>query len=198
MRPSRTGRARRPRGSSRSRTSGRRRRPSSTQPTGSPTTPPGRCASRSTATTERSTSNATSSTSRRARWRRSLRPTRTSPGSTTSGSSRTWSGARPCLRPERARAAVTAADNLRVRAVGRLPARVHTKLLVAFVGPGLLVVVVAVLGLRLLGESNDRVVSLGGLQERAAAYGTLRSDARHVRQLLAGTLGRDYCKVLAG
>src|SRR3954467_4552927 len=93
---------------------------------------------------------------------------------------------------------MTPDDNPLVRAVGRLPARVHTKLLVAFVGTGLLVVVVAVLGLRLLGESNDRVVSLGGLQERAAAYGTLRSDARHVRQLLAGNVGRDYCKVLAG
>ncbi len=93
---------------------------------------------------------------------------------------------------------MTPDDNPLVRAVGRLPARVHTKLLVAFVGTGLLVVVVAVLGLRLLGESNDRVVTLGGLQERAAAYSTLRSDARHVRLLLMGNVGRDYCKVLAG
>ncbi len=82
-----------------------------------------------------------------------------------------------------------------VRAVGRLPARVHTKLLVAFVGTALLVVVVAVLGLRLLGESNERVDTLGTLQERAFAYGKLRSDALHVRLLLNGNVGGDFYKV---
>ena len=68
------------------------------------------------------------------------------------------------------------AGNPLVRAVGRVPAGVHAKLLVAFVGTALLVVVVAVLGLRLLGQSNERVGTLGTLQERAAAYGKLRSD----------------------
>jgi hypothetical protein len=72
-----------------------------------------------------------------------------------------------------------------VRAVGRVPAGVHAKLLVAFVGTALLVVVVAVLGLRLLGQSNERVETLGTLQERAAAYGKLRSDTNHIRVLLA-------------
>ena len=62
-----------------------------------------------------------------------------------------------------------------------MPAGVHAKLLVAFVGTALLVVVVAVLGLRLLGQSNERVETLGTLQARAAAYGKLRSDTRHVR-----------------
>ena len=89
-------------------------------------------------------------------------------------------------------------DNPLVRAAGRLPARVHTKLLVAFVGTAFLVVIVAILGLRLLGESNDRVVTLGGLQERAAAYGKLESDAKHVRLLLAGSVGSDFYKILAG
>ena len=67
-------------------------------------------------------------------------------------------------------------DNPLVRAVGRLPAKVHTKLLIAFVGTAVLVVAVGVLGLRVLGQSNDRVASLGALQERASAYGKLQSD----------------------
>jgi len=76
-------------------------------------------------------------------------------------------------------------DNPLVRAVGRLPARVHTKLLVAFVGTAVLVVAVGLLGLRVLGQSNNRVVRLGALQERAFAYGKLKSDAFNVRRLLA-------------
>jgi signal transduction histidine kinase len=77
------------------------------------------------------------------------------------------------------------ADNPLVRAVGRVPAGVHVKLLVAFVGTALLVVVVGVLGLRLLGQSNERMETLGTLQVRAAAYAQLRSDASHVRLLLS-------------
>ena len=73
------------------------------------------------------------------------------------------------------------ADNPLVRAVGRVPAGVHVKLLVAFVGTALLVVVLGVLGLRLLGQSNERVETLGTLQVRAFSYGKLRSDASHVR-----------------
>ena len=87
------------------------------------------------------------------------------------------------------------ADNPLVRAVGRLPAGVHAKLLVAFVGTALLVVVLGILGLRLLGQSNERVETLGTLQERAFAYGQLRSDAGHVRGLLAENVGSDYYKV---
>ena len=90
---------------------------------------------------------------------------------------------------------LSAASDPLVRAVGRLPARVHTKLLVAFVGTALLVVVVAVLGLRLLGQSNERVEALGALQERAFAYGKLQSDAAHVRLLLSGSVGEDFYRV---
>ena len=90
------------------------------------------------------------------------------------------------------------ADNPLVRAVGRLPAGVHAKLLVAFVGTALLVVVLGVLGLRLLGQSNERVETLGTLQERAFAYGKLRSDAQDVRGLLAQNVGGDYYKVFGG
>jgi signal transduction histidine kinase len=87
------------------------------------------------------------------------------------------------------------ASNPLVRAVGRMPAGVHVKLLVAFVGTALLVVVVGVLGLRLLGQSNERVATLGTLQVRAFAYGKLRSDTLHVRLLLAQNVGGDFFKV---
>jgi signal transduction histidine kinase len=87
------------------------------------------------------------------------------------------------------------AGNPLVRAVGRVPAGVHAKLLVAFVSTALLVVVVGVLGLRLLGQSNERVEALGTLQVRAFAYGKLRSDTGHVRLLLAQVVGGDFYKV---
>jgi signal transduction histidine kinase len=86
-------------------------------------------------------------------------------------------------------------DNPLVRAVGRLPARVDTKLLVAFGGTAVLVVVVGLLGLRVLGQSNDRVARLGALQQRASAYGKLQSDASHVRLLLAENVERDFYRV---
>src|SRR6266511_4076469 len=86
-------------------------------------------------------------------------------------------------------------DNHLVRAVDRLPARVHTKLLVAFVGTAGLVVVVGLLGLRVLGQSNDRVGRLGALQKQAFAYGLLQSDASHVRLLLAQNVATDFYKV---
>ncbi|HEY7731186.1 MAG TPA: HAMP domain-containing sensor histidine kinase [Gaiellaceae bacterium] len=87
-------------------------------------------------------------------------------------------------------------DNPVVRAVGRLPARVHSKLLVAFVGTAALVVAVGLLGLRVLGQSNERTASLAALQERAFAYGKLQSDAYHVRLLLAANVSGDYYALL--
>ena len=88
------------------------------------------------------------------------------------------------------------ADNPLVRSVGRVPAGVHVKLLVAFVGTALLVVAVAMLGLRLLGQSNERMATLGKIEERASAYGALRSDALHVRGLLSENVGSDFHKVV--
>ena len=82
------------------------------------------------------------------------------------------------------------ADNPLVQAVGRIPAGMHAKLLVAFAGIALLVVV-----LRLLGQSNERVETLGTLQQRAFAYGKLQSDVRHVRTLWAQSVGGDYYTV---
>src|SRR6266702_1843464 len=86
------------------------------------------------------------------------------------------------------------ADNPLVRAVGRLPVRVHAKLLVAFVCTALLVVAVGLLGLRVLGQANTRAERLGGLQKHAFAYGQLQSDAVHVRQLLAENVAADFYK----
>ena len=84
-----------------------------------------------------------------------------------------------------------------VRAVGRLPARVHTKLLIAFVGTALLLVAVGVSGLRVLADSNDRVEQLGALQKRASAYGKLRSES-DVRPLLAENVDPDFYTVNPG
>ena len=86
-------------------------------------------------------------------------------------------------------------DNLVVRGVGRLPAKVHTKLLIAFAGIAALVIVVGVLGLRVLGQSNDRAARLGVLQGRALAYGKLESDARAIRRILNENPGPDFYKV---
>jgi signal transduction histidine kinase len=86
---------------------------------------------------------------------------------------------------------LSSGDNALVRAVGRLPAKVHTKLLVAFVGTAVLVVAVGLLGLRVLGQSNDRAGRIGSLQERAFEYGKLQSRTQIVREALAenGTQG---------
>jgi signal transduction histidine kinase len=86
-------------------------------------------------------------------------------------------------------------DNPLVRAVAGLPAGVHTKLLVAFVGTAVLVVAVAVLGLRVLVQSNARMETLGQLQERAFVYGKLQSDVYHVRLLLAENVASDFYRL---
>jgi signal transduction histidine kinase len=85
-----------------------------------------------------------------------------------------------------------------VRAVGRLPAKIHTKLLIAFLGTSVLLVTVGLLGQRVLGQSNDRVGSLGALQERAFGYGQLQRDAWHVRALLAQNVGDAFYDVWPG
>jgi signal transduction histidine kinase len=90
-------------------------------------------------------------------------------------------------------------ENPVVRAVGRVPAGVHAKLLVAFVGTAVLVVAVGLLGLRVLGQSNNRVGTLGALQQRAGSYGKLESEASQVRLLLAAVGGgKDVLKYVNG
>jgi signal transduction histidine kinase len=78
-----------------------------------------------------------------------------------------------------------------VRAVGWAPVTVRTKLLVAFAATTALLVVLAVLGLRVLGQSNARVESLGTLQLRAATYQSLQTQAQQLRQLLAIRVAED-------
>ena len=89
-------------------------------------------------------------------------------------------------------------DNPLVRGVGRLPAKVHTKLVVAFVGTAALVVAVGLLGLRVLGQANERAERLGTLQERALAYGRLENSVRNVRLLLAENPGSAFLALTPG
>jgi signal transduction histidine kinase len=76
-----------------------------------------------------------------------------------------------------------------VRAVARLPATVSTKLLVAFLGTVLLLVILGILGLQVLRDSNDRVEALGALQQRATTYQQLETEAGQIRLLLGFRAG---------
>jgi signal transduction histidine kinase len=83
-------------------------------------------------------------------------------------------------------------DDLLGRAVARLPVKVRTKLLIAFVGTSLLLVAVGLLGQLVLGQSNDRVANLGALQVRASQYGQLLGEAKYLRGVLAQNAGPDF------
>jgi signal transduction histidine kinase len=85
-----------------------------------------------------------------------------------------------------------------VRAVAGLPVKVRTKLLIAFFGTSLLLVAVGLLGQLVLGQSNDRVESLGALQRRAVAYAQLRVSAQQVRELLSENAGPNFGKIWDG
>jgi signal transduction histidine kinase len=84
-------------------------------------------------------------------------------------------------------------DNRVVRTVAGAPAKVRTKLLIAFLANAALLVLVGVLGLRVLGQANSRVGGLGTLQLRASQYTALATSANDLRQALtvrsAGTPG---------
>ena len=79
-----------------------------------------------------------------------------------------------------------------VEAIARVPATVHTKLLIAFVGTSVLLVAVGLLGLRVQDQSNDRAGSLGSLEERAFGIAGLQRDAWHLRGLLAQNAGGEF------
>jgi signal transduction histidine kinase len=66
----------------------------------------------------------------------------------------------------------------------RLPAKVRTKLLVSFLAIAGLLVLVSALGLRVLGQSNARVGSLGTLQLRYAQYQAIEAHAADLQQTL--------------
>src|SRR5205807_10439079 len=87
-------------------------------------------------------------------------------------------------RRDSSRRILNRAYNPVVRVVARLPATVNRKLLIAFVGIVVLLVTVGVLGLRVLGDANDRVAALGKLPHWTAAYQASQSDASPPRPLL--------------
>jgi signal transduction histidine kinase len=109
--------------------------------------------------------------------------------------SETHSARQPAAPDAGTRHRLSRADNPLVRTVGRLPATVHTKLLVAFVATTVLVVVVGVLGLRVLGQANARAEMLGTLQDRAYAYGALQSEAFNIRVLEAENVAADFYRL---
>jgi signal transduction histidine kinase len=78
----------------------------------------------------------------------------------------------------------TRADNPLVRAVARVPARLRTKLLAAFLAIAALLVLVAFLGVRVLGQSNARSERLKALQTQRADTQTLLAEATIVRDIL--------------
>ena len=75
-------------------------------------------------------------------------------------------------------------DNPLVRAVGRVPLPIQAKFLVPSVATVVLLVILGVLGLQVIGQSNDRVVALGELQQRAATYRELQAESLEIRGLL--------------
>jgi signal transduction histidine kinase len=85
-----------------------------------------------------------------------------------------------------------------VRAIGRVPASLNTKLLVTFVGTVVLLVVLGILGLRVIGESNDRVEALGALQLRATQYRELQTKVEQLRTLLGLRAGGPDVDVYVG
>jgi signal transduction histidine kinase len=91
------------------------------------------------------------------------------------------------------------ADNPLVRATARLPVKVRTKLLFGFLGIGAALVLVGLLGLRVLGQSNSRADRLAALQVRAAGYQNLQTEATTFRDLLALCAGgADVAKFVNG
>ena len=86
--------------------------------------------------------------------------------------------------PVATRRSVFVRANPFVRAVARAPASVRTKLLVGFVVIAVLLVVVGVLGLVALRESNSRVQRLSELQALAAISHGVQSDVAQLQGIL--------------
>jgi signal transduction histidine kinase len=79
---------------------------------------------------------------------------------------------------------LTRADNPLVRAVARIPAKLRTKLLASFLAIAALLVLVSLLGVRVLGQSNSRSERLQTLQNHVAEYLALNTQATTVRDIL--------------
>ncbi|HLB17895.1 MAG TPA: HAMP domain-containing sensor histidine kinase [Gaiellaceae bacterium] len=82
--------------------------------------------------------------------------------------------------------------------VARIPAKVRTKLLVAFLAIAGLLLLVSALGLQVLGQSNARVVRLGVLQRRSAQYQSIEAHAGDLQQTLAVRAGTAGLTAYAG
>jgi signal transduction histidine kinase len=76
-------------------------------------------------------------------------------------------------------------DNPLVRAVGRVPLPIQAKVLFPSVATVVLLVILGMLGLQFVGDSNNRVVALGQLQQRAATYRELQAESLEIRGLMA-------------
>jgi signal transduction histidine kinase len=96
------------------------------------------------------------------------------------------------------RAALSRSDNALVRAAQRVPLGVQPKLVLALLGAVALLVVVGLLGLRAIADSNDRAESLRVLQQRATAYRALQADVEQVRLLLGLRAGGPDLSVYVG
>jgi signal transduction histidine kinase len=83
-----------------------------------------------------------------------------------------------------ARRLLSRTDNPIVRAVARLPAKLRTKLLAAFLAIAGLLVLVAFLGVRVLGQSNSRSEELKTQQAERAGSQRLLAEATIVRDIL--------------
>jgi signal transduction histidine kinase len=81
-------------------------------------------------------------------------------------------------------AALLGDENPLARLVARAPAKVRTKLLVAFLVIAALLVLVTVFGLRVLAQANSRVERLGEIQRRSAQYQALEAYATDLQQTL--------------
>src|SRR4051812_7656433 len=73
-------------------------------------------------------------------------------------------------------ALLVALRNVAVGFVARIPARVQTKLLVAFLAMVALLVVLGVVGLRVLAEADHRTEDLIQLQRKIAAYRQVQQE----------------------
>jgi signal transduction histidine kinase len=81
-----------------------------------------------------------------------------------------------------------AADNGLVRAIGRIPLPLGTKLIAGFLVVGALLALVATLGLSALHQSNARGEQLRRLQVRAVYYQIVLTDARQLKTAIANRL----------
>src|SRR5579862_423794 len=86
--------------------------------------------------------------------------------------------------PSRRWPSLVGVENPLARLIARAPATVRTKLLVAFLAIAAALVVVGVLGLRVLAQSNSRVENLGAIQRRSSQYQALEAYATDLQQTL--------------